>query len=279
MKTKQTTAVTTTAKAAMSVVENIGAELFADAGKGLANIDADSVAIPFLAVLQTGSPQVDPDSGEYIATAKSGMLYNTVTKDVFDGKEGVYVVPCEYQRKFLRWAPREKGGGFKGEIRIEDVLKMRESRDIVEQDGKLFIPDENGSVNPKQCDKVADTRMHYVLLLNPKTGAAQQAVLSLASTQIKKSKQLIALLGGVQITNPETGAAATPPTFANVVHVTTVPESNDQGKWHGVRFELAGLVKDANTYRMGRAFHKLVSAGRAAVNFDQATDIGEERKF
>jgi len=254
---------------APAVAEDVdfSAEIAADAGKGLEHIDADSVAIPFLAILQSGSPQVDPDSGEYIEGAKAGMFYNTVTREVFDGKAGVLIVPCEYQRKFLRWSPRDAGGGFKGEIKTEDVAKMRARGELVELENRLYVPDEGGSINPKKNDKVSDTRVHYILLLNPNTGAAQQAVLSLGSTQIKKSKQLIALLGSRIITDPATGQQATPATFANLVRVTTVPESNDQGKWSGVKFELEGFVRDSATYRMGRAFHTMVNAGRAAANF------------
>ena len=252
------------------------AEIAADAGKGLDNVDADSVAIPFLAVLQTNSPQCDADSGEYLSGAKAGMLCNTVTKEIFDGKVGVLFIPCEYQRKFLRWSPREVGGGFKGEIKPEDVLKMRETKRLIELENRLFVPDENGNVNPKKNDKVADTRVHYILLLNPNTGQAQQAVLSLASTQIKKSKQLISLLGNKVIKDPVTGQTATPPTFANVVRVTTVAEQNDQGKWSGVKFELEGLVRDSATYRMARAFHMMVRADRAAVNYDAAAGSAED---
>lgn len=281
--TTNTALAATPAAAAMSVVEELGADIFADAGKGLTNIDADSVAIPFLAVLQTNSPQVDPDDGAYVPGAKAGMFYNTVTKEAFDGKEGLFLVPCEYQRKFLRWQARETGGGFKGEIGINQVVAMRERGELIEMDNRLYVPSEDGSVNPKKSDKVSDTRVHYVLLLNPHTGAAQQAVVSLGSTQIKKSKNLLALLGGVTIEHPETHQKATPPTFAIVVHITTVPESNDQGKWHGVQFSVHGFVKDPNTYRMARGFHKLINAGRAQVNFEQqpgAEDAREEaRRF
>lgn len=275
----KSTAVATRQSGVLALPEGMAEDIEADLGKGFANIDADSVAIPFLAVLQTNSPQVDPDSGDYIPDAKAGMLFNTVTKEVFDGKEGVQIVPCEYQRKFLRWSPREAGGGFKGEYSPEAVAAMRQKGQLVEQDNRLFVPDENGNVNPKKSDKVADTRVHYVLILNPNNGQAQQAVLSLSSTQIKKSKGLLALLGGVTIAHPTTGVAATPPMFANVVRISTVPESNDQGKWSGVKFDLEGFVKDSNTYRLARGFHQLIGKGNAEVNYDAAAKTGAAEGF
>lgn len=255
----------------------------ADAGKGMEKVDADSVAIPFLVVLQKNSPQCDPDdTAEYIKDAKPGMLFNTLTREIFDGKEGIKLVPCYYDRKFLRWTPREKGGGFKGEIPIAEVVKMREKGAIVEQDNRLYIPDAQGNVNPKEQDKVADTRVHYVLLINERSGRVQPMVLSLASTQIKKSRQLNALLGDVQFERPD-GTKFNPATWANIVHMVTVPESNEKGSWSGVKFEIAGRVQDAAVYAAGRSFKELVSAGRANVNFDQAAAAQgadeEERAF
>jgi hypothetical protein len=248
----------------------LAAQFEEDTGKGMANVDADSVAIPFLAVLQSNSPQCDPDSGEYNPDAKAGMFFNTVTKELFDGKVGIDIIPCEYRRTFLRWAPREAGGGFKGEFKVEEVVRMRERGQLVEMENRLYVPDDHGNVNPKVNHKVADTRVHYVLLLNPHTGVAQQAVLSLSSTQIKKSKQLISLLGNVLFERAD-GSKFNPATFANVVHLTTVPE-------------IAGRVTDAATYAAAKQFHRLVGAGRAAVNFEGAAattgdEGGDEGRF
>jgi len=240
-----------------------------DAGAGMAGIDADSVAIPFLAVLQKMSPQCDPDSPEYMAKAKPGMLINTVTKELFDGKDGVTIVPCNFARKFLRWTPREKGGGFKGELNITEVHALRANGGLIEQDNRLYVPDDHGNVNPKVNDKVADTRVHYVLVLNARSGMAQQAVLSLASTQIKKSKQLNSLIRGVEVDRGD-GTKVNPASYANLVRISTVPEQNDQGSWSGVAFALEGLVEDAATYQMAKAFSRLVDSGRAVVNFDAA---------
>ncbi len=254
-----------------AVVAKSAIDFSEDAGAGMKGIDADSVAIPFLAVLQKMSPQCDPDASEYIPKAKPGMLINTVTKELFDGKEGVQIIPCNYIRKFLRWTPREKGGGFKGELTLSEVHAMRSRGELIEQDNRLYVPDDHGNVNPKASDKVADTRVHYVLVLNARSGMAQQAVMSLASTQIKKSKTLNSLIRGVEIEGRD-GAKVNPASFANVVRVTTVPESNDQGTWSGVVFSLEGLVEDVATYQMAKAFSKLVDSGRAVVNFEASGD-------
>ena len=85
-----------------------------DAGSGFEAVDRDSVAIPFLAVLQKGSPQCDEDDDAYIDGAKAGMFFNTATGQIFDGKKGVTLIPAYFERMYVEWAPRDSGGGFRG---------------------------------------------------------------------------------------------------------------------------------------------------------------------
>ena len=106
-------------------------------------------------------------------------------------------------------------------------------------------------------------------MLNPTVGP-QRAVLSLASTQIKKSRQLIALLDNVLIP-ARSGGKIRPPTFANIVLLTTVAESNEKGDWKGAKMEVEALVDDPKLYAAGKAFHALVQAGRAAINYEAAS--------
>ncbi len=242
----------------------------ADAGQGMEGAGSESFAIPFLTVLQKGSPQVDEASGVAIEGAKSGMLYDTVTGKLIDGKTtGALLVPCAYKRVFLRWGPREgAGGGFKGELSADEVAQMRAAGKIVELEGRLYAPGEDGSVSEKKSDRFSDTRNHYCMLLDEATGAFTPVLLSLTSTQIKKSKMLMSLLAGVKLK----GAAGyfTPPTYANQVRVHTVPESNDKGTWHGVRFELQGQVARADVYEAAKAFHASVAKGAVAANYEAA---------
>lgn len=250
----------------------------ADAGQGMEGATAESFAIPFLSVLQSNSPQVDEASGTAIEGARAGMLFENVTGRMISGKPdaGARFVPCAYRRVFLRWGPR--GGdnaGFKGELTPEQVATMRAKGEIVDVDGRLYFPDEDGNIKRAkdgtvQCDRLSDTRNHYVLLINEEDGSWQQALLSLTSTQIKKSKTLMAALASVKIK----GASGlfTPPTFANVVHATTMAESNDKGNWFGLRMELVGRVDRPDLYAAAKAFRDSVVKGQVEVKYEEAGD-------
>lgn len=276
--TTQTSAPATT-NATSSALTTVDASMFAaDSGAGMEGATAESFAIPFLSVLQKGSPQVDEASGAALEGAKAGMFFENVTSKLFDGKAGVTIVPCAYRRVFLRWAPKgADGAGFKGELAPERVAEMRAAGHISELDGKLYIPLADGTVSDKKCDRISDTRNHYVLLVDEATGAWKEALLSLTSTQIKKSKMLMSALASVKLSSAN--GMFTPPTFANLVRATSTPESNDKGTWFGVKFELAGQVSRPELYAAAKAFHASVAKGAVIAKYEETDEHTEAKGF
>lgn len=255
-----------------------GKSFRADAGRGLEGATQEAFAVPFLIILQKGSPQVDEASGEMIKGAKAGMFFESVSKKFHDGKKGVFFIPCAFRWVFLRWGPRgTDNAGFKGEFKPEDVEAMKAKKQIVEGDrGRLYIPDEKGNVNEKKCDRVADTRNHYGLLVDPENEEYIRILLSLSSTQIKKSRNMNTAIDNIR--NTDEDGQYKPPTFSQKLRLTTVPEQNDLGTWHGIDYELAGELDpddefQANLYAAGRAFNQTVSKGQVVERYD---DIGAQ---
>ena len=60
--------------------------LFGDDAKGFDNMTQDDLALPFVRILGQLSPQVTMGDAKYIESAKPGMIYNTVTNELYDGK-------------------------------------------------------------------------------------------------------------------------------------------------------------------------------------------------
>lgn len=217
-----------------------------DAGAGFENADASAYAIPFLTVLQSMSPQCKKSDGAYIKGAEEGMLYNSVTQEVFDGEHGVRVVPCYYKRVFLKWAPRDAGGGFRGEFAPSDPIVSTTTRT------------EKGDMCP-DGDLLSDTRVHYVLMLK-EDGSFQPAVISLASSQVKKSRTWMSKMEGIKFKRVD-GSLFTPPMYSHIYKISTVPESNDQGSWFGWKMETVGVQEDPALFAACKEFKRAVAAG------------------
>lgn len=238
-------------------------------GAGFEGTDKDSFAIPFIQILQKMSPIVDEDHVKHIEGAKAGMLMDTVSQKLYDGKTGMIIVPCAYKRSYVIWGGREGDGGFKGELTVEQFEEIAQDETKVKVvEGRPYKPNDDGSVNPKKNDYYADTRSHFVLIVNEETGEVGQAILALSSTQTKASKMLMTALQQKKV--DVNGTKRTPPTFANKVKLTTVGMSNDKGSWSGAKFELIGMVTDKDLYAEAKAFYAAIASGAAKADFTKS---------
>lgn len=236
---------------------------FEDAGKGLEGADKDSFAIPFLQVLQASSPQVDEEDG--VEGARPGMMINTVSGRLM--KEA-RIIPVAFKRRFLRWVPRDSGGGFRGEMMPSEVDALVASKAAVPGVGEDGKP-RNWLVY--EGDELKDTRIHFVLL--EVDGGWTWAIMSMGSTQIKRSKRLLAVINELKMKGPN-GQIFTPPSFSHVYKVTTVKEENSKGKWYSFDINLEGPVTDPQAYAMAKEFHKQIAAGTVVVKHEQDPDAG-----
>lgn len=219
----------------------------ADANKGLENTDKDSFAIPFLLLLQSNSPQIETVEG-----AKAGMFLNSVTNELM--KE-VLVIPCAFERKFLRWAPREDGGGFKGSFSADDVLTGKIEGITYDEDNRMTL----------DGDLLADTRLHYALVTPKDKTSWQPALISMKSTQIKKSRRWLSRIAGIEMTRADGSGTYNPPSFSHIYSIGSVKEENNEGTWWGFSIDLFGQVDSINLYAKAKVFHDNVVQGKVEV--------------
>jgi len=233
-----------------------------DAGMGTEGVDKDSQAIPFLVVLQSNSPAcVDQNP----PGAKPGLLMNSVTNELF---EKLVVVPVSFQRRFVEWAPRKLGGGYKGEHMPAAVEGGEYGYKATDSVSSYFVAAEGDKPLGREAAKdkhnaLKDTRSHFILAVKP-DGTFFPALFPLASTQIKKSKKWISMILGVQLRNAE-DKLYNPASFSHMYTIGSVKESNDQGQWFGITVDAAGPVKSKEIYAAAKELHAQVAAGQVKV--------------
>lgn len=237
---------------------------YVDSGSGFEETSAESFAIPFLSILQSGSPEVKKSDGAYIKGAEEGMLINSVTKDLF-GEDGVEVIPCYYTQRYIEWGLREQGGGFFGEYSPNDPIVNTTERD---DKGRNILP--NGH-------QLVDTRNHYVLI--NKDGMLSPALMSLSSSQLKVSKRWMSMMQGMKVKNPTTGMFEIAPMFSRTYRITTTPQSNDKGSWFGYDFKMVGEVaSDSAEYAEAKAFNHACKSGQTKVERKMETEAPSNEK-
>jgi len=228
-----------------------------DADKGMEQMGADDLALPFIRILGDLSPQVKKSKAEYVEGAEPGMLFNTVSKELYDGSKGIQVVPCYYKREYIEWSDRGEGPGAPIAVHPANTDLMNQTnRDAM---GKDRLPNGNYLEN---------TASYYVMVLS-EDGSAETALITMKSTGLKTSRQWNSMISGIKLQG--TNGKFTPPMFSHIYHLTTVEMSNKKGTWSTWSVAKVGPVQDMGAYEQAKVFADSVSKGDV-----QAKHGGEE---
>ncbi len=218
-------------------------ELLFDAqhSTGFENVDPEDISIPFIKILQALSPQTR--GATKVGDATEGDFFNTVTEAVY--KDHITVIPCAFQKAYVEWVPRTSGGGF---------VKQHLSSEILNQTKK---DEKNNDVLPNG-NHIVTTAYHYCLLVKA-DGSFERVVLSMTSTQLKKSRKWLSQMMSLQI---QVGnKKITPPMFSHSYKLTAKEESNDYGSWYGWNVGSPELLSNTQLYQDAKKFHHDVTSG------------------
>ncbi len=220
------------------------------AGVGGGDAKASDMAIPFIAVLQKNSPQIDDTNGKFIAGSKQGMLFNTVTNVTYDARnEPIRFVEVATRKMFVEWVPRDSGGGFVGQHSPESEIV---AKSFVDEKGKRFVS--------RGGNSLIETAYHFVLVLNAE-GGYEPAVLGLSSTQLKFSRRLNYVIQTKTVKNGK-GDVLPAARFAYIYAAKTKSEQNEKGSWFA--WDLVGQgekVTDVGLFQAAMALRKQIDSG------------------
>jgi hypothetical protein len=227
----------------------------ADADKGLGNIGHEDLALPFLKILGQLSPEVNKRDGKYVQGAEPGMIYNSVTGELFDGEKGIEVVPCHYKLEYIEWQDRGEGSGA-------PVAIHPSSSDIMSQT-KRDASFKDRLSNGNYIDKTAS---HFVVV-NSKSPST--ALIAMKSTQLKISRKWNSMMASIKMKGAN-GNLFTPASFSHIYRLKTVQQSNDKGTWFGWEVSKVGPIQDESIYKQAKSFADSVSKGDVQVKHGEA---------
>ena len=235
-----------------------------DSGAGFEGTKGSDLSVPFLGILQSNSPQVEDKDPE---GAESGMLYNTVTRELFNGDKGVLWLPCHKEQAYVEWVPRAKGGGFVG---LHDPAGEVVSKAIQENDGEVFGKLSIGD------NELAETFYVYGLLLDEDLKETMGfAVISFTSTKIKPYRDWMTAMYTLK---------GRPPMFANRARIRTIKQKNEHGTYYNFRIDpaidtwaksLINPAENGSLLEEARDFRKMVTSGMARAAFETQNATGD----
>ena len=231
----------------------------ADANQGAQNITQEDLALPFLKVLGQLSPEINKQNAKFINGAEPGMIVNSVTKELYDGKKGIDVIPVHYERQYVEWQDRGQTGNAPVAIHKADSdIISKTTRD---KSWKDRLPNGNYLEN---------TANHFVILLG-KTPST--ALISMKATQLKISRKWNSLMMGLKLQGKN--GLFTPPTYSHIYNLKTVQMSNDKGTWFGWDVSKVGPVTDKSVYDIAKSFAERV--GKGEIQAKHGTEESESK--
>ena len=218
----------------------------ADAQVGFENMDQSDLALPFIRILGQLSPQVNKRDAKYVQGAEAGMIYNSVTNQLYDGEKGINVIPCYYKREYVEWQDRGEGAGAPVAVHSASSSIISETtRDSINKD------------TLKNGNYLENTASYFVVVT--KDDGAETALITMKSTQLKVSKTWNSMMNGLKIQGSK--GLFTPPIYSHIYNMKTVQQSNDKGTWFGWSVSKVGPVKDKGLYEQAKGFADSVRGG------------------
>jgi len=234
-----------------------------DAAKGLGNIGQQDLALPFLKILGQLSPEVNKRDGKYVEGSEPGMIYNSVSGDLYDGAKGIDVIPAFYKLEYVEWKDRGEGAG--GPVSVHDS-----SSDIMSQ----TKADENFKDRLPNGNYVEKTASHFVIITGD---SPTTALISMKSTQLKISRKWNSMMSGIKLKGKN--GLFTPASFSHIYRLKTTQMSNDKGTWFGWDVSKAGPITDTGLYQQAKTFSESISKGSVKAKHGEEKPKGSASHF
>jgi hypothetical protein len=191
---------------------------------GSQDFGQEDLSIPFLRIIQGLSPQVTRGDPKHDKAAQIGMIVETVSPRFFDGDKGIYVIAVLYQRSYTEWKPQR--GGMVKDWGTDPSNFMR-ARKETNAEGKTRMVTPEGT-------EMAEAAQYFVMYTeDPTSGYWEQAMLTMAGTQWKTSRDWNTNMAKVRLPLPGGRILQNPLPFVQAYHLTTVPASSGEYNFNG----------------------------------------------
>ncbi len=244
--------------AVMTVDDDI--DLEGDAGKGQNKMSAGDLAIPRYGIVQGTSPQRNKMKAEYIEGAEEGQIFESVTKKLLSGADGITVVPIYFHKVYLEWKGVKPGGGLH-KNHGEDATAYNNAKEV--EGGKRVTSDNNA---------IQESWEYYALIVDTVSGDAKPAIISMANTSVKHAKRWNYMINSLEAVIEKEGQEPRKiqaASFYGAYKLTAVPEGNDQNSWFRWEPVAAGLTFDLphgrSIYKKAKAFLDSIERGEVKV--------------
>lgn len=205
--------------------------------RGNENVSSEDLQLPRIDVLQALSPQINKKKDAYIEGAEVGMLFNTLTGELYP--DGVGITPVTFIKRHLVWVDRKKDsdGGLRSVFDTSD-------------EAEAFVETQD---DEDKLEVVA-TAEHLVLLDD-----GTEVIVSMAKSRMKVSRKfnsLVRLNAGDR--------------FSRRYMLTSVDDKSSQGEFQNIAVNNDGFPSE-EVYLKAEGMYEAITNGakkQQAANYE-----------
>ncbi len=208
-----------------------------DGNRGSENVTASDVVIPRIGLVQALSPQRKKTHAAYIAGAEEGVMFNSVTNELYD-KELTFI-PVYFKVEYVIWRDREKGGGFRGAY--DSMETAQRAMDSLE--------------DAADCE-IIETAQHYVLIRHSEN-ELEEAILSMSVSKMTASRKLNSLIriaGGDR--------------FSRHYLLSSTVAEGKKGEYQNYTVKMLDGFVTEDEYRAGETMYENIVGGKRVIERD-----------
>lgn len=248
-------------------------------GAGVSTDAADNL-IPMARVLQPLSPEVQKKGTNSIPGAEPGdILIKNAPQPIIKGDEGFLFQPCYFDKGFVEWLPRAKGGGGGGGF----VAMHKEEPKDTGSKPNPENPEKSIRVRKSNGNLIVETRYHGGFIID-EDGTPSPAVIPFSGSGHSVSKRWMMLM------NKKVVDGAKVDSFAILYKFTTVHVERGGNNWFMFEVSDAG-EEDANglpttrwvdsveDYERGKALADSLASGARTFDASEAEVVEDTDKM
>lgn len=212
-----------------------------DSNRGSENVTNNDITLPRLQIIQDLSPQHKKNKPEYIDGAEAGMVFNTVSNELYELP--LQFIPVHYEVEYNIWKDQDCGGGFFGSYGSQSEAEAEVVR-LVNEEGEK-----------SEELEVVDTFVHYILI--PRADdRLEEAVISMAKSQAKVSRKfntIVKMAGGDR--------------FSRVYTLGVVDDQNANGQeYYNFKISPKGFVGSKEQYERAEEVYEAINSGMRKID-------------
>jgi len=225
-------------------------DLLSDEGAGV-NFDVSEMEVPFVRLAHPMSDAMNKTKPAFIKELRSGDIYNTITRQIWDAEEGITVVPVHQETVYTH----KKADGSFARYTMRDPELHALLKRVVRDGAKEWIKDDHGN-NESELVK-AD---NYYCVIIDKDGTTQKAIIDFRSTGLKVSRRWKTQISMQKLPNSK-GELKTPPLYGIMWNFSGVDESNDRGSWSSWSIRKIGPIDRPEVKEEAQQFREMILKG------------------